>query len=161
MKPLKETRIVKFLTDKNLGYLLEGVGDLVPPVRLLERIKDIALGEHGHLDEEEKKQFMEMYKLDLEAYEKENDDRAGARLRERDFISAAGHIDWFMTGFGSVMLLCFVFCVYVSAYGNIPADMRENFIESRGAVRDIVVAIAAYYWGSSAGLRMKEFRVKS
>jgi hypothetical protein len=36
--------------------------------------------------------------------------------------------------------------------------MREIFIESRAAVRDIVLAIAAYYWGSSAGSRMKEIR---
>ena len=158
MKPLKETRIGKFLTDKNLGYLLEGVADVVPPLRLLERIKEIALGEKGHLNDEEKRQFMEVYKLDLEALDRENEDRAGARTREKEFVAAAGHIDWFMTVFGLVILLCFVYTVIVSARGSIPLDMREIFIESRAAVRDIVLAIAAYYWGSSAGSRMKEMR---
>ena len=158
MKPLKDTRIGKFLTDKNFGYVLEGVADLVPPVRLLERIKDIALGEKGHLNEEEKKQFMEMYKLDLEALDREYEDRAGARTRELEFVAAAGHIDWFMTIFGFVLLLCFVFTTIVSALVNIPAEMREIFIEGRAAVRDIILGIAAYYWGSSAGSRMKEMR---
>ena len=37
-------------------------------------------------------------------------------------------------------------------------DMREIFIESRAAVRDIVLAIAAYYWGSSAGSRVKDMK---
>ena len=37
----------------------------------------------------------------------------------------------------------------------------EIFIESRAAVRDIVLAIAAYYWGSSAGSRIKEMKLAS
>ena len=158
MKPLKDTRIGKFLAGKNLDYLVEGVGELVPPLRLLERVKDIALGERSHLDEEQKKQFLELYRLDLESYDKENDDRAGARTREKEFVAAAGHIDWFMTIFGLVILMCFVFTTIVSAWGNIPVEMREIFIEGRAAVRDIVIAIATYYWGSSAGSRMKEMR---
>jgi hypothetical protein len=46
----------------------------------------------------------------------------------------------------------------ISSMSVIPVDMREIFIESRAAVRDIVLAIAAYYWGSSAGSRMKEMK---
>ncbi len=158
MKPLKETRIGKFLTDKNLGHVLEGVGGLVPSVRLLKRIKEIVLGDATILDEEDRKQFIEIYKLDLEALDMEIADRASARIREKEFVAAAGHIDWFMTLFGLIILLCFVYTVVVSARGNIPAEMREIFIESRAAVRDIVLAIAAYYWGSSAGSRIKDMK---
>ena len=71
---------------------------------------------------------------------------------------STGHIDWFMTGFGAVILICFVYTVVISTTGSIPVDMREIFIESRAAVRDIVLAIAAYYWGSSAGSRIKEMK---
>lgn len=158
MKPLKETRIGKFLTDKSLGHILEGVGDLIPTVRLLKRIKEIVLGDASTLDVEDRKQFIEIYRLDLEALDMEIADRASARTREKEFVAAAGHIDWFMTLFGLVILLCFVYTVVVSASGDIPAEMREIFIESRAAVRDIVLAIAAYYWGSSAGSRIKDMK---
>jgi hypothetical protein len=158
MKPLKETTIGRFLSGKGMDHVLEGVGDLVPGVRILDRIKDAVLADIGHLSEEEKKQFMEVYRLNLEELDKELADTVSARRRENDFVTATGHIDWFMTAFGMVILLCFVYTVLVSTWGSIPVDMREIFIESRAAVRDIVLAIAAYYWGSSAGSRMKEMR---
>ena len=158
MKSLKETKIGKFLSGKGLDHLLEGAGDLVPGARILDRIKDAVLGDPDRLSEEDKKQFMEMYKLNLEELDKQLADTASARTRERDFVTATGHIDWFMTVFGFVILLCFAFTVVISAWGDIPEDMREIFIESRAAVRDIVLAIAAYYWGSSAGSRVKDMR---
>ncbi len=158
MKPLKDTRIGKFLSEKGLAHLLEGLGDLVPGVRIIERLKDVVLGNTDHLREEDKKQFMELYKLHLDELDKELADRDSARAREKEFVMATGHIDWFMTIFGIVILLCFVFTVVVSTQGSIPEDMREIFIESRAAVRDIVLAIAAYYWGSSASSRVKEMK---
>ena len=158
MKPLKETRIGKFLTDKKLGHLLDELGDLVPGVRVLGKIKDLVLGDSSLLDEESRKQFIELYRLDLEALDAEIADRASARVREKEFAAATGHIDWFMTVFGLIILLCFVYTVVISAWGNIPEEMREIFIESRAAVRDIVLAIAAYYWGSSAGSRVKDMK---
>lgn len=158
MKPLKETRIGKFLSGKGLDHLLEGVGDLVPGAKILDRIKDAVLGDDDRLNDEERKEFMEIYRLNLEELDKELANTAGARAREQDFVKATGHIDWFMTIFGSVILLCFAYTVIVSALGTIPVDMREIFIESRAAVRDIVLAIAAYYWGSSAGSRIKDMK---
>lgn len=85
-------------------------------------------------------------------------DTANARTRENEFVKATGHIDWFMLIFGSVILLLFCYTVWVSSGGSIPLDMREIFIESRAAVRDIILAIAAYYWGSSAGSRIKDMK---
>jgi hypothetical protein len=66
-----------------------------------------------------------------------------------------------MTMFGTVMVLLFGFTVVISATNIIPTGMGEHFIESRAAVRDIVLAIAAYYWGSSAGSRIKEMKLAS
>ena len=116
------------------------------------------IGDDSRVSAEDKKQFMEVYKLNLEEFDKQLNSIANARAREKDFVIAAGHIDWFMTVFGIIILICFVYTVVISATGTIPVDMREIFIESRAAVRDIVLAIAAYYWGSSAGSRMKEMR---
>jgi len=158
MKQLKETAIGKFLSSKGLDNLLEGIGHLVPGIRVLERLKDVVLGESSKLSEEDKKQFIDVYTLNLEELDKQLADTANARTREKEFVAAAGHIDWFMTVFGVIILICFVYTVVISSTGIIPADMRELFIESRAAVRDIVLAIAAYYWGSSAGSRMKEMK---
>ena len=160
MKPLKETTIGKFLSSKGLDHILEGIGDIVPGARILDRVKDAVLSDNDNLNEVDKKRFMEIYKLNLEEFDRAVANTNNARNRERDFVIATGHIDWFMTVFGIVILLCFVYTVVISAWGTIPVDMREIFIESRAAVRDIVLAIAAYYWGSSAGSRMKDLGKK-
>ncbi len=157
MKPLKDTTIGKFLLGKGLSHILDGLGDVVPGVRVLERLKDLVLGDKS-LSEEDRKAFMEVYRLNLEELDRRLADLSNARTREQEFVKATGHIDWFMTVFGIVILLCFVYTVLVSAWGVIPAEMREIFIESRAAVRDIVLAIAAYYWGSSAGSRVKDMK---
>lgn len=160
MKPLKETTIGKFLSSKGLDHLLKGVGDIIPGVRILDKLKEAVLGDTERLSEEDKTQFMELYRLNLEEFDKELANTLSARTREKDFVTATGHIDWFMTVFGIVIVICFVFTVVVSSLDSIPVDMREIFIESRAAVRDIVLAIAAYYWGSSAGSRMKDLSVR-
>ncbi len=157
MKPLKETTLGKSLQSKSLSRILESLGDIVPGIRVLERVKDLVLGDKS-LSEEDRKAFLEIYKLNLEELDRRLAAVADARARERDFVKATGHIDWFMTVFGIVILLCFVYTVVISAWGVIPMDMREIFIESRAAVRDIVLAIAAYYWGSSAGSRVKDMK---
>lgn len=158
MKPLNETRIGKFLSGKGLDHLLEEVGNVVPGVKALDRLKDLVLGNNNTLSETDKAYFLELHRLSLEELDKEMSNIASARDREKEFVAARGHIDWFMTAFGTIILCCFVYTVVISSTGAIPADMREIFIESRAAVRDIVLAIAAYYWGSSAGSRMKEMR---
>ena len=158
MKPLKETKIGKFLSGKGLSHILNEVGDVVPGVKILDRIKDAVLGNDDRLNDDDKKEFMEIYRLNLEEFDKQLAATVDARQRETSFVSATGHIDWFMTIFGGVILLCFVYTVVASTMGSIPQDMREIFIESRAAVRDIVLAIAAYYWGSSAGSRMKDLK---
>lgn len=162
-KPFKETKLGKFLSGKGLDNALAIAGDFIPGVAALDRIKDAVLGdpkEAAKLTAEDKAQFLELYALQLQEMDKLLADTASARSRESDFVKATGHIDWFMTAFGSVILACFVYTVYVSSTGSIPVDMREIFIESRAAVRDIVLAIAAYYWGSSAGSRIKDMKGK-
>jgi hypothetical protein len=161
MKPLKETRLGKFLSSKGLDHLLEGLSDVVPGARILDKLKDAVLGDSDKLSEQDKKEFIELYKLRLDEMDKELADTASARNREKEFIAASGHIDWFMTVFGIIILGCFVYTVVISSTNTIPEGMREIFIESRAAVRDIVLAIAAYYWGSSAGSRIKEMKLAS
>ncbi|HRI78129.1 MAG TPA: hypothetical protein PLR06_01230 [Cyclobacteriaceae bacterium] len=161
MKPLRETKIGKFLSGKGLDHLLEEVGAVVPGVKTLDELKDLVLGDPDTLTSEDKQEFLVLHRLTLEEMDREMSSIADARDREKEFVTVRGHIDWFMTIFGCIILACFVYTVVISTTGAIPTDMREIFIESRAAVRDIVLAIAAYYWGSSAGSRMKELRPKS
>ena len=157
MKPLKETAVGKFLLGKGMGHILEGLAETIPGVRILEHVKKLVLDE-GKLDENARRDFLDAYRLSLDELDRHLASTEDARNREAQFVKATGHIDWFMTVFGVVILLCFVYTVVISAWGNIPEEMREIFIESRAAVRDIVLAIAAYYWGSSAGSRVKDMK---
>jgi hypothetical protein len=70
MKPLKDTKLGKFLASKGLDHLLEGIGTVLPGVKVLDQIKDAVLGDSGRLSEEDKKEFMELYKLRLEELDK-------------------------------------------------------------------------------------------
>lgn len=160
-KPFKETALGKFLAGKGLDKALEIAGNFIPGVAALDKIKDAVLGdpaEAAKLSAEDRAQFMDLYNLELQELDKRLADVANARTREVDFIRTTGHMDWFMMIFGMTTLALFVYTVWVSSTGTIPADMREIFIEGRAAVRDIVLSIAAYYWGSSASSRIKDMR---
>lgn len=155
MKPLKETKLGVWLKEK-APKVLDKVSDLLPDKGVLGIVKNL-LDLEPDLTPELRAEFAKMeHEFALEILR----DTQNARSREVDFVKATGHIDWFMTGFGSLMALLFAYTVYVSSHGNIPADMREIFIEGRAAVRDIVIAIAGYYWGSSAGSRVKDMKGK-
>lgn len=160
-KPFKETKLGKFLAGKGFNTVLETVGAVVPGVKLLDQVKDMVLGDPeaaAKLSVHDREEFINLYKLELQELEMLLQDAQSARTREADFVKATGHIDWFMTIFGGVILALFAYTVWVSSNNTISADMREIFIETRAAVRDIVVGIAAYYWGSSAGSRIKDMR---
>lgn len=161
-KPFKETALGKFLAGKGLDKALEIAGDFIPGVAALDKLKDAVLGDPAaaaKLTAEDRARFMELYKLELEELDKRLADTASARTREVEFVKATGHMDWFMTVFGTAMMVLFAYTIIVSSTGNIPADMREIFIEGRAAVRDIVLTIAAYYWGSSASSRVAQMRI--
>lgn len=155
MKPIKDTKLGQWLKEKAPG-VLDKVSDLLPDSGVLGVVKNL-LNLEPNLTPEERAEF---HRLENEYALELLKDTQSARTRETDFVKATGHIDWFMTGFGSLMALLFAYTVYVSSSGNIPTDMREIFIEGRAAVRDIVIAIAGYYWGSSAGSRVKDMKGK-
>lgn len=154
-RPFKETKLGQFLGN-TAPHILDKVGDILPDKGLLGIVKNL-IDKDDKMTPEQKAEF---HRLENEFALELIKDTQNARGREADFVKATGHIDWFMTVFGAVILLLFVYTVWVSSTASIPVDMREIFIESRAAVRDIVLAIAAYYWGSSAGSRIKDMRGK-
>lgn len=155
MKPFKETGLGKFLKEK-APHILEKVGDLLPDSGVLGLVKNL-INADEKIDPAVKMEFAKLeHEFQLELLK----DVQGARTREQEFVKATGHIDWFQSAFGGLMVLMFGYTIWVSSNGSIPTDMREIFIEGRAAVRDIVLAIAGYYWGSSAGSRVKDMKGK-
>lgn len=155
MKPFKETKLGIFLKEK-APHILAKIGDALPDAGLLGIIKNLVHDDPDMTPEMK----LEYRKLEGEYQIQLLLDTQNARSRESEFIKATGHIDWFQTCFGATMALLFGYTIYISSTGEIPADMREIFIEGRAAVRDIVIAIAGYYWGSSAGSRVKDMKGK-
>lgn len=153
MKPFKETGLGKWLKEK-APHILDKVGDILPDTGVLGIVKNL-IDKDPDITAEQRLEFQKMEnEFALELLK----DVQNSRNREVEFVKATGHIDWFMNLFGATMAILFAYTVYVSSSGNIPTDMREIFIEGRAAVRDIVIAIAGYYWGSSAGSRIRDMR---
>jgi hypothetical protein len=156
-KPFKETKLGQFLKDK-APHVLEVVGDVLPDKGLLGIVKNI-IGNDPKVDPAVKLEFEKMYiDFEREIFALEVQEKASARDREVEFVKATGHMDYFMIIFGSVMLILFAFVTWASTTGMIPLDMREIFIESKAAVRDIIIMISGYYWGSSASSRIKDMK---
>lgn len=83
-------------------------------------------------------------------------DRGTARTREAEFLKATGHIDylmWFLAIAGIVIL---GFCLYVLV--NSELANKELFIHFLGITEGLVVGIYSYYFGSSAGSRIKDMK---
>lgn len=75
MKTIKNTRIGKFLSDKNLGHLLAGVADMPPSVPLLTWLHD-AVQEDDMLKAKEKHAFRDLCRAELEAVRNNKVDRS-------------------------------------------------------------------------------------
>lgn len=153
MKPIKDTKLGQWLKDK-APKVLEKVGDLLPDSGVLGVIKNLLEGEPDITPEERKQAAEFAHELELEAIK----DRQSARSRETEFLKATGHMDYFMYTFGGIVLILFAYTLWVSANQTIDESMKEIFIEGRAAARDLVLSIGAYYWGSSAGSRIKDMK---
>ena len=92
--------------------------------------------------------------------EKELDiqDRDSARKREQEFVKATGHIDYMMYILAGVGLGIFGYLVYSLLYIEIPEKNEGLIIHTLGIIEGIVVSLFSYYFGSSAGSRLKDMK---
>jgi hypothetical protein len=151
MKPIKDTKLGVWLKE-HAPKILDKVGELLPDQGVLGIVKNLISSDTDLSPELQMEALRLHHEFEMEVLK----DVQSARLREVEFVKATGHMDYFMYIFGGVSMVLFGFTIYVSATGDIPGDMREIFIESRARVSDLVMMIAAYYWGSSAGSRVKD-----
>ena len=130
-----------------LGNALEFVGD-VTGIELVEKLGN-KIANAGELTPEQKQQALDMYKLDLEFYKYENEDRASARNREIE-IAKTGRTDWMMYLTGFIGLACFVLMVISAIF--IPS-MQTNILAHQimGIIEGVSLSIFYYYFGSSKG----------
>lgn len=92
--------------------------------------------------------------------ELEYQDRASARTRESEFIKATGHVDYIVWVLVIVAMSIFSFMVYSVVKGTVPAENRELIFHIFGIVEGFILSIFTYYFGSSAGSRLKDMKPK-
>jgi len=88
-------------------------------------------------------------------------DRNGARARESEFVKATGHIDWLMWFLAIAAIVIFGYLVWTLMTREVPAKNELLIVHTLGIVEGIIISIFSYYFGSSAGSRIKDMRGKS
>jgi len=92
--------------------------------------------------------------------EKELDinDRSSARGRETEFVKATGHIDFLMWFLAIAAMVIFAYMVHSVINEKIVSENRELIFHIFGIVEGVLLSIFSYYFGSSAGSRIKDMR---
>lgn len=119
----------------------------------LERIKNEAA-------EIVNKHFEAMAADATKQFELEVQDRSSARTRETEFVKATGHMDYLMWFLAIAAVILFSFMVYSVIKGIIPESNRELIFHIFGIVEGILLSVFGYYFGSSAGSRVKDMKGK-
>lgn len=83
-------------------------------------------------------------------------DRTSARTREAEFVKTTGHIDYLMWFLAIAGLSILTYCLY--SLTNTELENKELFIHFLGIIEGLIVSIYSYYFGSSAGSRIKDMK---
>jgi len=103
-------------------------------------------------------QIREMEKLANEQFAKEVEDRTSARNRETEFVKATGHIDYLMWALAIAGLGLLFFLVWHLVKTELPDKNKELIAHGVGIIEGVVISIYSYYFGSSAGSRIKDMK---
>lgn len=90
--------------------------------------------------------------------ELEIQDKDSARRREAEFVKATGHIDWMQTAVGVIVLLTFIGALILIGFKQIPEGSEHLMINAIGIMEGMVLSVVGYYFGSSAGSRIKDMK---
>lgn len=94
----------------------------------------------------------------IKELELEVQDRTTARQREQEFVKATGHMDYLMWVLAFAGLGLLFFLVWHLVKSTLPAENKELIAHGVGIVEGVVISIYSYYFGSSAGSRIKDMR---
>jgi hypothetical protein len=159
MKKLKDTKLGQWLKDK-APQVLDVVGDILPDKGVLGMVKNLI--DKGDLPPEIRAELETKWmEFEKEIFELEIQDRASARSREVEFVKATGHIDFLMWFLAVAGVGIFAYMVYMIMNGSVPEQNRELIFHIFGLVEGaMLVNIYNYYFGSSAGSRIKDMKAK-
>lgn len=160
-KPFKETDIGKFLQSKGFDTALKVIGDAVPGVGILSSVKDLVLGTTTHpaeikLSPEDKAQFLELYKFQIDELDLQLKDVANARSREVE-LNVSEQSSWLAKNITSILALmlvmafislCFTYVLSVT-----PDPMVAGVLHD---FKDLMLLLCGYYWGSSSNSKIKD-----
>lgn len=91
-------------------------------------------------------------------FEIEVQDRSSARDRESEFVKATGHIDFLMWFLAIAAMAVFSYMVYSVINKKVVEENRELIFHIFGIVEGVLLSIFSYYFGSSAGSRIKDMK---
>jgi hypothetical protein len=97
----------------------------------------------------------------LKEYELEIQDRTNARLRESEFVKATGHTDYLMWFLAIAAMVIFSYMVWSVINARVQPENRELIFHIFGIVEGVLLSIFSYYFGSSAGSRIKDMKPKT
>jgi hypothetical protein len=100
--------------------------------------------------------MQEMTRLTNEQFKAEVEDRTSARNREVEFVKATGHIDWMQVFVGAICMISFAILLIYLLKFEVPVKNEHILINAVGILEGLVLSVASYYFGSSAGSRLKD-----
>lgn len=153
MKPFKETKVGIFLREK-APHILDKVGDVLPDSGVLGIVKGL-ISSDDKVDPAVKAEFLKLeHEFQLELLK----DVQNARNRETEFVKATGHIDWMQTAVGSLILIAFMACLFMIGFKKLPEGSEHLMVNALGIIEGLVGMVVGYYYGSSAGSRLKDMK---
>lgn len=87
-------------------------------------------------------------------------DVQGAREREVNLAKATGRMDYMHAAIGTVIMLTFVAVTIFLLNRELPKGNEHTIINLVGMLEGAVIAVVGYYFGSSAGSRIKDMKGK-
>jgi len=160
MKPLKDTKVGKFLASKGFTNVMNIAGSAIPLVGTLNQIKDAVLGDSPEvpLTPEEKQQFIELYEEQMKELDMHLKDVANAREREVR-MNESEHASWLSRNVTSILALLiatfFIILNVLVLLGNIKTSDNITFLVM-GNVATVSGAVFGYYFGSSRSSSEKD-----
>lgn len=140
------------------GKLVDSVGSVLD--NLITNKEELAAAKLEV--EKEVNRHMEAVQADAtKQVELEIQDRTSARLREADFVKATGHIDYLQWVLAIAATGLFAYSLYAVIHGLVSKEYENLVHNLLGIIEGLCVNVYNYYFGSSAGSRIKDMKGKS
>lgn len=153
MKPFKETKLGIFLKEK-APHILDKVSGLLPDSGVLGIVKNLVHSDPDILPEDK----LEFAKLEQDFQIELIKDTQNARSREVEFVKAVGHIDYLMWFLAVSAVGIFGFMTYMVLMNKIEGKNENLIFHIFGIVEGFLLSVFSYYFGSSAGSRVKDMK---